>query len=485
MGAQHGDLVPELRVHAGQNRDHVTQLRLVLVEPALRLEGLEPAAGVAARLQARGFELFADVLAGGAQPGAVEAAAFALGRRKIIDVGLEAFGGVARRRLGERHASRQRAERDWCSRLLQVDDERRVRRGPLALRDVGGLGPFEAEPGVLAVVGKLPPHAGDRVDRVRSDPADSELRVVRVAAREHKRMAREGQLALADADAGGAHLQSEGRVGAEQLRGEAVLAAEQPHAAVRRQRLQLAVRDDGDLARGARPGDEHRAPRFRLGSRLRRHHRRDLARAEELADARRRLARIEDAEHVEFRVHGERLRRRVGLDGEGRGGVAAHDTRDDRPGGGRDDDRHLDLERPGLALADHAGDGMMGAARVHLHVGHHDVRRAGTIRPLVEEALEVLTRRLLEHAADIGEARALAAVLLVEGGERLAEGVVADLTAQHVEAHQRLAVADGLGGGAVPRAELAQREVAVLAREVAVLLQSVAAVLRARCPRPP
>ena len=58
------------------------------------------------------------------------------------------------------------------------------------------------------------------------------------------------------------------------------------------------------------------------------------------------------------------------------------------------------------------------------------------------------------------------------------EGRVADLAAQHVKQHQRLAVADGLRGVAVAAAKIAQREVAPVGGEAGVALQQLAPVFR-------
>ena len=237
VGAQDGHLVLELRVRAGQHGDHVAQLGFVLVDAAGGLEGLEPAAGVAAGLEARGCELLSNIVAGGDETGAVEAAAFALRCGEVVDVALQPFRGVHSGRLGERRAARQRGQRNRRARLAKIHDERRIRGRPLTLGDVSGLGAFEYEPGILAVMGQLAAEAGDRFQRVGREPADSELRVLRVTAREDVGVASEGELLAADADAAGVDLQAEGGLTREQLRGEPVLPAEQPHAAVRRQLL--------------------------------------------------------------------------------------------------------------------------------------------------------------------------------------------------------------------------------------------------------
>ena len=112
-----------------------------------------------------------------------------------------------------------------------------------------------------------------------------------------------------------------------------------------------------------------------------------------------------------------------------------------------------------LDLAQHAGHletavgGLLDLDRVKAQVGG-----AGAFHPLFEEPLEVPAGNLFQLRADVAEAGLGAAVLAVEARQRRRERFVAELPAQHVKSHHRLAVADGFGGGAVPGTEFGQRK---------------------------
>ena len=160
----------------------------------------------------------------------------------------------------------------------------------------------------------------------------------------------------------------------------------------------------------------------------------------------------------------------------------------DRGGGrlpeGLHDDRHVEQQRrPRLRLLDHEGD-LEAAARRLAQVAELRLqpRRPGLLDVVGEEPAEVLARRGLERLPHVRERGLLPAVLAVEAGRPLPEGVVSDPLPDHVEDHQRLPVPHRLGRRAVARAELGEREVAPVAHVAAVLLQGVAPVLLAPPP---
>ena len=80
----------------------------------------------------------------------------------------------------------------------------------------------------------------------------------------------------------------------------------------------------------------------------------------------------------------------------------------------------------------------------------------------------------LLHGVPVGKPEA---VLCVQGAQALDKGLIAELTAQHVKQHERLAVADRFCAGAVAGAERRQRQVLLLTHIVGVFLQHSAPVV--------
>ncbi|MBP1634690.1 MAG: hypothetical protein H6Q10_1264 [Acidobacteria bacterium] len=394
--------------------------------------------------------------------------------RRQVDQGLPAIG-IERRKPCRRGVGRRRH-------AAEADRQRRVGGRPLPLRDVGRFGALERQVRVLAVVRQLAAEAGERLHRVHEQVPDGLLRRPRVPVDDDDRVAGERDVLPVQPDP----VARQGRaVLAKDASGEAVPPPGDPDRPVGRQLGHLAVRADLDRVALAPPPLEQRAPGLPLAlGRRGGHDGEDAGLAEDLADGRRRLAGIEPAEHVVVRIDVKRQRLGGHVEGEALLGPFHPDLAPHHAAGALDRHRDVDGERlSALHLAQRAldppGAGRRPAGR-HPHALQGERGRARACHPVVEEPGEVAPAGHLEHPAEVLERRALPPEVAVEGGERLPERDVAQREARHVEGHERLAVADGFGRGALPRAELAQREVAAVPDVVAVLLQGCAAVLRPR-----
>ena len=176
------------------------------------------------------------------------------------------------------------------------------------LSDVHRLVALEAEVGVLAVVRQLAAEARQRREAVGEDPADGLLGVRRVAAHDHAHVAGERHRLAVHRQL----LAVERVVGARRRRAATASALPRPRSQTARSfgssRTSASVRISGCVAVAAPALDERPVGRLLRRRRLGRQHRQDLRLAEDLADRRRRLARVEQAEEVERRVDVERER---------------------------------------------------------------------------------------------------------------------------------------------------------------------------------
>ena len=202
--------------------------------------------------------------------------------------------------------------------------------------------------------------------------------------------------------------------------------------------------------------------------------------AEEAAQSDRGFTRCQGPEGVEFGVHGQsegggrELDRKVAL-----AAFQVDEDPDGRALDGVDHHRYRQREgRPQLDLADPPGDLVPRLGRCGLHLGQGESRGAGAGGPGREVVPEVLPADRLEGTAQVCVAGGAELVVGIEAPEPRDEGRVAQLEAQVVEEHGRLAVADRLAGLAVAPAELVEREVPFGSDMVRVGLEAVAAVGR-------
>ena len=484
MGGDQDGLVGVRRVGAGQVADDVVYLVRLPVFALLDAEALEIAAVVAGGCEAGAGEFAGDVGGRFFELRGAEPAAFHFGGGEVVHVLFQAFSGEDRGEFGERFAGGFWRGGDRAGGALfgaaQVRPQRRIVVGPFAAGDVGRLVAFESEVGIPAVMGQLAGDSGECGGGIDDDPADRLVDVFGVPANRHGRMAGGGDCVVLELEAGVADRQSQRGVGLEQGIGEPVVAAQDPGGGVGRQFIDVGVEDDRHVLRGASPAFNECAIRFAgrfVGGCRQDGH--ELAVAEHLADRRCGFARVQQPEQVELRVHFQQLRLGGGLERERRGFLRDAQQLGLESIGGGEGQRRLQCEfRAGLDLAQHAGHLETAVRGLDLDRVETQVGRAGEFHPLFEEVLEVPAGNLFQLRPDIAEAGLAAAVLAVEARQRRFERLVAELPAQHVKSHQRLAVTDGFGGGAVPGAELGERKIAAVANEIAVFLQRVAPVLR-------
>ena len=74
------------------------------------------------------------------------------------------------------------------------------------------------------------------------------------------------------------------------------------------------------------------------------------------------------------------------------------------------------------------------------------VQRAGTLHPLTHEGQQISLGGSTVGAGEISETCTLAALLTIKALQTAHIDFIADTSTQHVKSHQRLAVADCLGG---------------------------------------